>query len=156
GGAAVADMADTAERARPALGRLRVLIVEDWTRLEALAPRQARTLAARGILAFHRGRLDEARDLLGRAVATDPLIDEAWETLAGAHAVAHRNEAAEETYTRALALDRGYAPHLVGRCEVRVLLGRESEAAADADRAVGIDPSSTGARLCRAESGLRR
>jgi tetratricopeptide (TPR) repeat protein len=156
GDPAVADMADTAERARPALGRLRVLIVEDWTRLEALAPSQARTLAARGILAFHRGRLDEARALLGRAVAADPLIEEAWETLARAHAVAHRSEEAEETYTRALAADRGYAPHLVGRCEVRLLLGRESEAVADADHALVIDPGSTGARLCRAESGLKR
>jgi tetratricopeptide (TPR) repeat protein len=69
--------------------------------------------------------------------------------------VAHRSQEAEETYTHALAFDRGYAPHLVGRCEVRQLLGRESEAVTDADRALVIDPASTGARLCRAENLLK-
>ncbi len=148
--------AETAERARPALAQLRARIVEDWTRLTSLTPSPAQTYAARGILAFYRSRPKEARDLLAQAVAADPLMEEAWDALALAHSAARNNAEADLTYTRALALDRGYAPHLVGRCDIRRLRGRTAEAVADATAALVLDPASIGARLCRATIGINR
>ena len=135
--------ADTARRAdapsleefgdrRDDLVRMRDAIVRDCLDLEralgGLSEPNAR--AARGILAFHRGAIAEARELLEEAVRRDPLMEEAWETLA-LTALAPINQStavdvlerawadAERAYGEGLAKDRGYLPHWLGRGSVR-------------------------------------
>ncbi|HVE42089.1 MAG TPA: protein kinase [Planctomycetota bacterium] len=117
---------------RDDLIRMRDTIVRDCLDLErALGGfAEANALAARGILAFHRGAIPEARDLLEKAVGRDPLLEEAWETLALA-AMAPVNQStpverveqawadAERAYREGLARDRGYLPHWLGRGGVR-------------------------------------
>jgi serine/threonine-protein kinase len=117
---------------RDDLIRMRDAIVRDCLSLErALGGfAEANALAARGILAFHRGAIPEARELLEKAVGRDPLLEEAWETLALA-ALAPVNQGtpveqlerawgdAERAYAEGLARDRGYLPHWLGRGSVR-------------------------------------
>jgi tetratricopeptide (TPR) repeat protein len=114
------------------LVRMRDAIVRDCLDLErALGGiSEANARAARGILAFHRGAIAEARELLEEAVRRDPLMEEAWETLALA-ALAPLNQStavdilerawtdAERAYGDGLAKDRGYLPHWLGRASVR-------------------------------------
>jgi len=117
---------------REDLVRMREAIVADCLELErslgGLA--EANATAARGILAFHRGALAEARKLLEAAVLKDPLMEEAWETLA-LTAMAPLNlgtpvdelerawAEAERAYDQGLQRDRGYLPHLLGRGGLR-------------------------------------
>jgi serine/threonine-protein kinase len=93
---------------------------------------EANTAAARGIVSFNRGRYDDAIDRLKEAVAKDPLLEEAWETLV--EAVLERPARGFEEMERALLeaekycgdallLDRGYLPHLRSRAEIRHLRG---------------------------------
>ncbi len=117
---------------RDDLIRVRDAIVRDCLDLErALGSfAEANALAARGILAFHRGAIPEARELLEKAVARDPFLEEAWETLALA-AMAPVNQGtpveqverawtdAERAYGEGLARDRGYLPHWLGRGSIR-------------------------------------
>jgi len=114
------------------LVRMRDAIVRDCLDLErALGGlSEANARAARGILAFHRGAIPEARELLEEAVRRDPLMEEAWETLA-LTALAPINQStavdvlerawadAERAYGEGLAKDRGYLPHWLGRGSVR-------------------------------------
>jgi serine/threonine-protein kinase len=117
---------------RDDLIRVRDAIVRDCLDLErALGGfAEANALAARGILAFHRGAIPEARELLEKAVGRDPLLEEAWETLALA-AMAPVNQAtpieqlerawadAERAYGEGLDRDKGYLPHWLGRGSIR-------------------------------------
>jgi eukaryotic-like serine/threonine-protein kinase len=117
---------------RDDLVRMREAVVRDCLRLDRVPGglAEANALAARGILAFHRGAVAEARDLLEAAVRRDPLMEEAWETLALA-ALAPINQgtpldalerawaAAERAFGEGLARDRGYLPHWLGRGGVR-------------------------------------
>jgi serine/threonine-protein kinase len=91
---------------------------------------EANALAARGILAYSRGQNHEALGLLRKAVEADPLMEEAWEALAAAmtreaqQAPTRKDRErlwreAEQIYTRALAHDRGYLPHVQGRAGLR-------------------------------------
>jgi len=114
------------------LVHMRDAIVRDCLGLErALGGiSEANARAARGILAFHRGAIAEARELLQEAVRRDPLMEEAWETLA-LTALAPINQStavevlerawadAEHAYGEGLAKDRGYLPHWLGRGSVR-------------------------------------
>lgn len=97
--------ADDPEGRAPGLRALRERVLRDCEALERASEGvgQARALAARGILAFARDRAAEAEPLLRKAVALDPFLEEAWETLG----LASRSE---EVFAQALALDRGYAP----------------------------------------------
>jgi len=114
------------------LVRMRDAIVRDCLALErALGGfSEASALAARGILAFHRGAIPEARELLEKAVGRDPLLEEAWETLALAamapvtmgtpvDALERAWADAERAYSEGLARDRGYLPHWLGRGGIR-------------------------------------
>jgi serine/threonine-protein kinase len=116
---------------RDDLVQRRDAIVRDCLDLErAGALGEANAAAARGILAFHRGAFAEARERLEDAVRRDPLMEEAWETLALA-AMAPLNQGtpvdalergwtdAERACSEGLAKDRGYAPHWLGRGSVR-------------------------------------
>ncbi len=86
--------------------------------------------AAQGIVALCRGQFAEARELLEKAIAADPSVEEAWEALVrswlmavGPHSsVAAQEESyreAEEIATRALECDRGYVPHWIARGRAR-------------------------------------
>jgi serine/threonine-protein kinase len=125
----------------PALARLREALARDCERLEALLAKgweregaarmgKAHGLAARGILAFHRGDAPAARPLLQQALAAVPGMEEAWEALAeswfsgvGCTAAPEEQERAyaeaERAFAEGLARDRGYVPHWVGRAGVR-------------------------------------
>lgn len=114
----------------------------EWERRlrEALSARpgtldEARIRAAEGIVAVLLGEEAPAREKLRRAVELDPGLEEAWEALARSWRLGvtpfsppgDQEEAyqmCEETLGRALAHDRGYAPHWAGRGEVRALRGR--------------------------------
>jgi serine/threonine-protein kinase len=116
---------------RDDLVRMRDAIVRDCLDLErAGGLGEANSAAARGILAFQRGAIAEARELLESAVRRDPLMEEAWETLALA-AMAPLNQGttpgalkrgwadAERACGDGLARDRGYVPHWLTRGSVR-------------------------------------
>jgi tetratricopeptide (TPR) repeat protein len=133
--------------------KLRVEILSDLDRLHALTPGSARDPAAHGIWAYHQGRHEEAVTLLEKAVAQDPDHEEAWETLANALAKLRHVERVEGVYSKAIARDRGYAPHLAGRCRNRIK--REAKHAAaeeDATAAIRLAPRLATAWACRAGS----
>jgi serine/threonine-protein kinase len=133
--------AETARRAAPPaperlpeLARARAEIVRDCETLERLLQRgwtgegalrlgEANALAARGLFAFHRGDRAAARDLLEKALEADAQLEEAWETLARTWLADAADEEAcrraEEAFGRGLDRDLGYAPHWVGRADVR-------------------------------------
>ncbi len=148
-----------AERARPELSRARDQILEDCAHLERALARdpamtEAHLLAARGILACHQGQYAEAQALLRESLASNPRLEEAWETLALAvdrepaatpEAGARKWGEVERVYTEALALDRGYVLHHIRRSEARI-----SRASDRMDR--GGDPL---ADLASAEEDLK-
>jgi len=125
------------ERATPELVRLRDRILADCVNLERVLrgePEEANVLAARGILTYYQGRYPEARTALEAAVRKNPLLEEAWETLArSAQAQAGETGDFEEKvrkwgeseafYAEGMSKDRGYLQHWVGRSEVRVERG---------------------------------
>ncbi|HEV3029109.1 MAG TPA: tetratricopeptide repeat protein, partial [Planctomycetota bacterium] len=117
---------------REDLVQMRNAIVADCLALErALGGlTEANATAARGILAFHRGAVAEAKILLESAVRKDPLMEEAWETLAlsslsplnqgtPVEALERAWAAAERVYDEGLTRDRGYQPHWLGRASLR-------------------------------------
>ncbi|HVR82815.1 MAG TPA: protein kinase [Planctomycetota bacterium] len=151
---------------REDLVRMRNAIVADCLGLErALGGiTEANATAARGILAFHRGAVAEAKILLEAAVRKDPLMEEAWETLALAslsplnqgtpvEALERAWADAELVYDEGLARDRGYQPHWLGRASLRTAranlhwdTGRDpaadfSGAEADFAEAIRLQPS---------------
>ncbi len=144
---------EAAERAHPSLAREREQILADCTRLQTMSMGPAWAEAARGILEYHHRHLDEARTRLERALALDPSIEEAWEALGRTEAAAGHVDKAEAVFTRALELDRGYVPHLIGRCEVRTSF---ANAIADATAALAIDTRANGARMCRGQALVRQ
>jgi tetratricopeptide (TPR) repeat protein/tRNA A-37 threonylcarbamoyl transferase component Bud32 len=124
----------------------------------------AKVLAARGIQSFHLGAYAEARDLLGESVALDPLLEEAWETLAAAIEARCREAKTpaeidlilgevEECTVRALSHDRGYVPHWIRRANARFHEADPKPAfeAAEKDlqEALRLDPESTAAWYAR-------
>jgi serine/threonine-protein kinase len=117
---------------REDLVRRREAIVADCLELERSlgGVAEANVIAARGILAFHRGAIAEAQRLLEAAVLKDPLMEEAWETLAltslapinlgtPVDQVERGWADAERAYGEGLQRDRGYLPHLLGRGSLR-------------------------------------
>jgi serine/threonine-protein kinase len=147
---------------------------------ERLGP--GRSLAARGLWAFHRRNFREARELLSRAISLDPSLEEAWEALGEAWlsggdvdsmgmVVEEALDHAERIFTHALVHDRGYAPHWAGRGRARgaravqkAESGREPEEdfqAADDDfsEALRLAPTSaawSGRARVRASRGAHR
>lgn len=116
------------ERSRPDLVRLRERVVRDVRALEGargITPSAA--LVAKAILAYHVGQYAEAREMLEELVGKEPLLEEAWETLAraahlrmaeGPEELERRWEEAEHWYTQGIIRDRGYLPHWFGRSDV--------------------------------------
>ncbi len=137
-----------AERLRPDLKPLREQVLLNNSRLQSLPLGGAQADAARGMLAYHRGESTEACALLARAVAAEPHLEEAWETLARARAAAGQRREAEATYKRAIEIDRGYVPHFVGLCNLLVV-DDPAAALAAAERAIALDSGSSAAHLCR-------
>jgi serine/threonine-protein kinase len=89
---------------------------------------EANVTAARGIVAYNRGLFGEAIARLKEAVAKDPLLEEAWESLIdavfdrpfrGSEEMEKAALEAERYAEEAISLDRGYLPHLVSRADIR-------------------------------------
>jgi tetratricopeptide (TPR) repeat protein len=131
---------EQAEKADPELRADRERILRDCEQLKGVLDRDrpkaeteamgdASVLAARGILAFHRCRYEEAKLLLQDALAKDGSREEAWGALAVATSRAPEPDpkgkeeirrAVERIYSEALRRDRGYVPHLLGRAHIRL------------------------------------
>lgn len=132
------------EHARPELLSIRERLLRDCETLERLIQEgrgkafsttslsEANALAARGILAYQRGKLDQTIFLLTEATTRNPFLEEAWEALA--HAAMDRRAEnpeereqqwleAEKFFTDGLSRDRGYVPHLMHRADLRLIRG---------------------------------
>jgi tetratricopeptide (TPR) repeat protein/tRNA A-37 threonylcarbamoyl transferase component Bud32 len=120
---------EEAERSQPSLIPMRERLLNDLERLlqshGSPLIRPTHVNAARGILAYYQSKPQEAREILEKVVAEDPMLEEGWETLGLAdrfEAFRAPPEKAQELYTRveghyskAISHDRGYAPHWAGR-----------------------------------------
>ncbi len=131
-----------------------------------------RLACARGLLALHtaadRAALDRACELLEEAVRDEPTLEEAYAGLAQAHGVRGDFAAEIDAFTRGLAVDRGFVPHLLGRGYRMGQLGlaelaagrdpsaRFEQAAADYGRALELSPDLTVTWLARGLIHLRR
>lgn len=135
--------------AHPDLGDQRRIVLDDLRALATSATAATDLAAAAGILAFHENRHADARGLLREVVAKDPLREEAWEHLAAVAATLRDFDEAERVYAEGLARDRGYVPYYLARCRTRNESGRYSDAIADAETALNLDPGRPEARLCR-------
>jgi serine/threonine-protein kinase len=143
-----------AEESNPTLAAMGRALLEQVERLQALPLEESHARAARGILAFHRGQYAEAKARLEEALAADPLMEEAWDALARATDAAGDWNGAETVYARAMERDRGYAPHAIGRCEMRRRMGRYPGAIRDADTALSLDAGLFEAWNCRAAARM--
>jgi serine/threonine-protein kinase len=106
----------------------RLIAASDTAASSPVSLGEANVTAARGIVAFNRGLFDEAIARLKEAVAKDPLLEEAWESLIeavfdrpfrGLEEMERAALEAERFCEDALSLDRGYVPHLVTRADIR-------------------------------------
>ncbi len=133
-----------------------------WKRLEATGPRGA-SVAALGLadLALYRGRLDEAREILGKAIEADLAADRREEaaaklaTLAHAHLLAGRRREAVAAAQRARA-GSGSANVALAAGLVFVGAGEASRGlaiAAELDRRIEPEPRMN-ALLLRGEASL--
>lgn len=132
------------ERSQRDLLAVRERILGDCTVLEGLLARRspgeyrqigaAHILTVKGILAFYRLEWPEARRLLGEAVRKDPTLEEGWAVLCETayrqnNAEARRSsdlpallrlwDETEKLYGEAIANDRGYVPHWIGRADTK-------------------------------------
>ncbi len=133
-----------------------------------LSPRVA---SARGHLLVFGGRPEDqvsGMDLLRRAIADDPRLEEAYEALGFALEWAGRYDEALALYDEAIAADRGYIAFRLRRAAVRWnradalnRMGADPDAEfelaeADLARALNLNPASRDARVLRAELRLAR
>jgi tetratricopeptide (TPR) repeat protein len=130
---------DEIEQARPEIARVRNQLFRDCELLErllrdarvratlAVPMSEANMLAVRGILATCRDEFAKAKESLLEAVKQDPLLEEAWESLAKgtSDTPAEGGEEREKRWAEAIRLfgearsrDLGYVPHLLGRADV--------------------------------------
>ncbi len=132
------------------LGRLRQTILGDLKGIEEARLETTAAQTARGIWSHHAGRHEEAIVILGKVVKESPEVEEAWETLAAATSALGRWGEADSLYGKAMAIDRGYVPFLVGRCQVRIRRGYGFAAAEqDGTDALARIPGYVDAHLCR-------
>ncbi|HWN82556.1 MAG TPA: tetratricopeptide repeat protein, partial [Candidatus Udaeobacter sp.] len=99
-----------------------------------LEPRNALVLRSAGLLAYCRGRMEEAADLFARAIEQDPLSNLAYHNLGLAYHSAGNFAAAEAAYRRSQDLAPGTA---VTSSMLGLLLleaGRAGEGLAEADQ----------------------
>jgi len=174
------------ERSQQELVAVRDRILRDCTVLEELLARrsegefrqigEAHILTVKGILAYYRLQWVEARKLLEEAVRKDPTLEEAWAALCETayrqtnsearrstdiDALLRRWDETEKLYNDAIANDRGYVPHWIGRADMRrhrafglMRSGRDAipafaEAEADLDRALELRRDSPDALFLR-------
>jgi len=126
---------EESDRLKPDIARQRESMVGDCSAV--LAGRQegltaANLLVARGMLAYGRGQLAEARPLLEEAARADPLLDEVWLILGRTVRLGTAPEfeererkyrAEEESYTQGLLRDAGFVPYLFRRGQLRMSRG---------------------------------
>lgn len=118
-------------RANPGVARLRDVLIEDLTRLdaaaEAAAGGEAARLCARGLwLCYRRQSPDDLREavrLLREALAAEPSLEEAHGGLADALTLLGDSDAAEDALTAGLGVDAGYVPHWLQRANLRMHRG---------------------------------
>lgn len=168
------------DRSRPELASLREAMVRDCSALLTSPPRElthANLLVARGLLAYGRRQLPEARAVLEEAARADPLLDEVWQilghtarlgTASGADERERRFRAEEETYTQGLLRDQGYVPYLFRRGFLRLARGHYyaehgrdpfpdlEQGEADLTKALEKDPTSFEIRLRRSTGRMYR
>ena len=106
-------MADIAEALRTALQYHSIGNLADAERIYrqilALDPRHADSLHLLGVIAFHAGRPDAARELIQRAIAVNPSAPEYHSNLGNILEASGSLEEAIASYRRALVLRPGYA-----------------------------------------------
>jgi tetratricopeptide (TPR) repeat protein len=110
-------------------------------------PSNADALHLLGAIAFARGNLERARELIHASVLGSPANAPAWLNLARVHEAQGTFDRAIEAYERASMLAPNDAPSLanLGNCYHKC--GRLTEAAAAFERAVAADPSLAIARI---------
>ena len=166
------------ERARPATHR--ESMIRDCT---ALLQRPqpglsaANLIVARGLIAYGRGQLAEARALFEEAARADPLLDEVWQALGRTVRLGttpsfeereRKYRLEEDSYTQGLLRDHGFVPYLLRRGNLRMSRGHyygehgrdpsPDFAAAEKDftEALEKDPASFEIRLRRAQNWIYR
>ena len=93
-----------------------------------IAPDNPMALFAVGRIHFEAKRLPQARDVLKRAVALNPLLTEAWNELGGVEAESGNPAEALRCYQKALELAPGLGYVLVNAAQMLEKLGRPAEA----------------------------
>jgi serine/threonine-protein kinase len=137
----------------------------------------ANLLVVRGLLAYGRGQVTEARALLEEAARADPLLDEVWlilgrtvrlGTAPGFEERERKYRTEEESYTQGLLRDQGFVPYLFRRGQLRMSRGHYfaehgrdpspdfAAAEKDLSQALEKDPSSADIRLRRASCRMFR
>ncbi|MBH5371398.1 O-linked N-acetylglucosamine transferase, SPINDLY family protein [Bradyrhizobium glycinis] len=111
-----------------------------------------------GLCAQEGGRLEQAQQLLERAVAIDPRSAEAHNSLATLYFVLQKLEAARACQEKAIALKPNFAPALTGLGNTLLQMNLREQAIEMYDRAIRLKPDHADA-LCNrglAELALRR
>jgi Flp pilus assembly protein TadD len=116
------------------------LIVEVAKAMEALDPKDSRTLARTGELLLHAGRTAEAQELFDRALKSDPKDDEACVIIAVAYRDMKAWDKADEWFRKATTLDPKDMDHVVEWGASYWLRGDKSKAAELFTRALAADP----------------
>ncbi|UPK23775.1 O-linked N-acetylglucosamine transferase, SPINDLY family protein [Bradyrhizobium sp. 195] len=86
------------------------------------------------------GRLEEAQQLLERAIAIDPRSHEAYNNLAAVHCALHKFEAARACQEKAIALKPNFPPALTGLGNTLLQMNLPEQAIELYDRAIKLKP----------------
>jgi tetratricopeptide (TPR) repeat protein len=105
----------------------------------ALAPGDVLIMGAIGAVLRKERRFEEALAMLDRTLATDPRNPAAWLERGYALDALRSDEAAVESYRKALSFDPNLAPALGRLADVAAKAGRQEEARACASRALAIN-----------------
>jgi tetratricopeptide (TPR) repeat protein len=103
-----------------------------------------------GLAAASRGRMQEALDLVSRAISANPMNAGAHFSLGNVLRAAGRHADALQCYERALQLDPDFVDAYNNRGNALAHLKRYAEAVASYDRAIAIRPANAGAYFNRA------
>ncbi len=108
--------------------------LECYDRALDAAPKHFPALAAKAILLFDEGKVEEALSKFQDLVAADPANPAAWYNCGVIHASSGRQAQAYECFARSLALGPAYGKALYGAATALHKLGRLDEALAVCDR----------------------
>ncbi|AWM01193.1 tetratricopeptide repeat protein [Bradyrhizobium amphicarpaeae] len=111
-----------------------------------------------GLCVQHAGRLEEAQQLLERAIAVDPRSHEAHTNLASVYFALQKPEAARACQEKAIALKPNFTPALVGLGNTLLQLNQPAQAIEMYERAIKLKPDYADAHCNRgvAEMALYR